>query len=71
MLLISGKFARQMAMAMEIPLSPIAGGWMGYYIDEYFKTQLWFTIILAFLGFVHAILTIIRIAKALPPRSDN
>ena len=61
--LIAGKYARSLAMALEIPMSPIAGGVMGHYIDEYFRTGVWFTIILAFFGFVHSIVTLIRIIK--------
>jgi len=69
--LIPGKYARQLAMALEIPLSPIAGGVLGYYIDAYFQTEPWFTGILAFAGFIHSILTIIRIAKEMPPGSEG
>jgi F0F1-type ATP synthase assembly protein I len=61
--LIAGKYARSLAMALEIPMSPIAGGVMGHYIDLYFQTNLWFTIGFAFLGFVHSIITLIRIVK--------
>jgi len=69
--LISGKYARSLAMALEIPMSPIAGGVFGHYIDEYFHTEPWFTGILAFAGFIHSILTIIRIAKEMPPSSEG
>ena len=69
--LISGKYARQLAMALEIPMSPIAGGVFGHYIDAYFHTEPWFTGILAFAGFVHSILTIVRIAKEIPPGSEG
>jgi F0F1-type ATP synthase assembly protein I len=69
--LISGKYARSMAMAMEIPMSPIAGGIFGHYIDVYFHTtQPWFTGILAFFGFIHSILTLIRIAREIPPKPE-
>ncbi len=71
MALIPGKYARPLAMALEIPLSPIAGGVFGYYIDAYFQTEPWFTGILAFTGFIHSILTIIRIAKEIPPGSEG
>ncbi|HUO04034.1 MAG TPA: AtpZ/AtpI family protein [Candidatus Binataceae bacterium] len=73
--IVSGKYARQMAMAMEIPMSPIAGGWMGSYVDEYFRTKPWFTLILGVCGFIHSILTIVRIYKEMPhppaPPSSN
>ncbi|HYL57356.1 MAG TPA: AtpZ/AtpI family protein [Candidatus Acidoferrales bacterium] len=65
--LISGKYARSMAMAMEIPMSPIAGGVCGHYIDLYFHTDPWFTIILMVSGFIHSILTVVRIARDIPP----
>ncbi|HZC45183.1 MAG TPA: AtpZ/AtpI family protein [Candidatus Acidoferrum sp.] len=58
-------------MALEIPMSPIAGGVMGHYIDMYFRTEPWFTGILALAGFIHSILTIVRIARELPPSSEG
>jgi F0F1-type ATP synthase assembly protein I len=69
--LIQGKYARPLAMALEIPMSPIAGGIMGHYIDVYFHTEPWFTGILAFAGFIHSIVTVIRIAKEVPPTSQG
>ena len=71
MALITGKFARPLAMALEIPMSPIAGGLFGHYIDMYFHTEPWFTGILAFFGFIHSIVTLIRIAKEIPPGSNG
>lgn len=64
--MIQGKYARPLAMALEIPMSPIAGGVMGHYIDVYFHTEPWFTGILAFAGFIHSIVTVIRIAREIP-----
>ncbi len=62
-----GKFAKQMATALEIPFSPIAGGWFGYYLDDYFKTNLVFTLVFGFLGFCHSILVIVRIRRDMTP----
>ena len=72
--LMSGKYARALAMALEIPMSPIAGGVMGHYIDVYFHTHPWFTAILFLFGFIHSILTLIRIVKIetqVPPSSKS
>jgi len=69
--LITGKFARPLAMALEIPMSPIAGGIFGHYIDMYFHTEPWFTGILAFFGFIHSIMTLVRIAREIPPSSNG
>ncbi len=69
--LIQGKYARPLAMALEIPMSPIAGGIFGHYIDMYFHTEPWFTGILAFAGFIHSIVTVIRIAREVPPTSQG
>jgi F0F1-type ATP synthase assembly protein I len=69
--LISGKYARSLAMALEIPMSPIAGGIFGHYIDEYFHSGLWFTGILALAGFIHSILTIVRIARETRPGPES
>ena len=72
--LITGKFARPLAMALEIPMSPIAGGIFGHYIDMYFHTEPWFTLVLAFFGFVHSVVTLIRIVKIetqVPPGPEN
>ncbi len=59
-----------MAMAMEIPMSPIAGGVLGHYVDVYFNTDPWFTGIFAFFGFIHSILTVVRIARDNPPKPE-
>ncbi|HVN63368.1 MAG TPA: AtpZ/AtpI family protein [Candidatus Binataceae bacterium] len=67
----SAKFLKQMALAMEIPMSPVAGGAMGYLIDDYLKSFPWFTAILAFFGFIHAIVLIVRIYREMPPRPEN
>jgi F0F1-type ATP synthase assembly protein I len=69
--LIQGKYARPLAMALEIPMSPIAGGIMGHYIDVYLHSEPWFTGILAFAGFIHSIVTVIRIAREVPPTSQG
>src|SRR5208282_1539726 len=69
--LIQGKYARSLAMALEIPMSPIAGGVFGHYIDMYFNTEPWFTGILAFAGFIHSVVTVIRIAREIPPTSQG
>ncbi|MDO8431942.1 MAG: AtpZ/AtpI family protein [Candidatus Binatus sp.] len=72
--LISGKYARSLAMALEIPMSPIAGGVFGHYIDVYFHTEPWFTGILALFGFIHSIVTIVRIVRMetqIPPGPPN
>jgi F0F1-type ATP synthase assembly protein I len=52
-------------------MSPIAGGIMGHYIDVYFHTEPWFTGILAFAGFIHSVVTVIRIAREIPPTSQG
>jgi len=53
-------------MALEIPFSPLVGGWFGYYVDDYFKMHLVFTGLFAFLGFCHSILVIVRIRREMP-----
>ena len=54
---------------MEIPMAPIAGGWIGYYLDAYFKTQPFFMALLGLLGVLYGIVTIIRLAREMSPRS--
>ena len=62
--------ARDGAQEIAI-LPPIAGGIFGHYIDVYFNTEPWFTGILAFAGFIHSIVTVIRIAREVPPTSQG
>lgn len=58
-----------MGSALEIPMAPIAGGWIGYYLDAYFKTQPFFMALLGLLGVLYGIVTIIRLAREMSPRS--
>lgn len=64
----SGKFARQMALAVEIPMAPIAGGAMGYYLDYYFGTAPKLTIVLGAMGIAAAIIYIVRLAREMSSR---
>jgi len=50
-------------------MAPIAGGWIGYYLDAYFKTQPFFMALLGLLGVLYGIVTIIRLAREMSPRS--
>jgi F0F1-type ATP synthase assembly protein I len=64
----SGKSARQMALALQIPTMPIAGGFFGYYVDRYFRTDPLFTLLFGVLGIGAAILYIARLAREMSNR---
>jgi F0F1-type ATP synthase assembly protein I len=68
MIAFSGKFARQMALAVEIPMAPIAGGAGGYYLDYLFGTSPALTIVFCMLGVGAAILYIVRLAREISSR---
>jgi len=60
-------FARQLALAMELPVMPIAGvvvaGGLGYLLDRRFGTLPLFSLLLGLLGFAAGIREIIRRLK--------
>jgi F0F1-type ATP synthase assembly protein I len=64
-----GKLARQMGIAMEIPMAPLGGGLLGYFIDEYLGTGPIFTVILALLGIGVGVINIVRLAREFSTRS--
>ncbi len=63
MISFGGKFARQMALALEIPMSPVAGGVVGYFLDRYFGTDPVLTILFGVMGVGASVVNIVRLAK--------
>jgi F0F1-type ATP synthase assembly protein I len=68
MISFSGKFARQMALAVEIPMAPIAGGAVGYYLDYLFGTGPTLTIVFGVMGIGAAVVNIVRLAREMSNR---
>ncbi len=68
MISFSGKFARQMALALEIPMSPVAGGVVGYFLDRYFKTEPVLTIVFGVMGVAASVVNIVRLAREISER---
>jgi ATP synthase protein I len=71
MISFSGKFARQMALALEIPMSPIAGGVVGYCLDRYFGTDPVLTIVFGLMGVGASVVNIVRLAREMSERQGG
>ena len=57
------QFARVSAIGLEMGLSVAIGLAIGYYLDGYFKTKPWLTIIFLILGAVTAFRRLFSLAK--------
>jgi F0F1-type ATP synthase assembly protein I len=71
MISFSGKLARQMALALEIPMSPVAGGVVGYFLDRYFETDPVLTIVFGLMGVGAAVVNIVRLVKEMSERQGG
>ena len=57
------QFARYSAIGLEMGLSVAIGLAIGYYLDRYFHTKPWFTMIFLFLGIAAAFRSLVSLAK--------
>ena len=57
------QFARVSAIGLEMGLSVAIGLAIGYFLDRYFHTKPWFTIIFLILGIVAAFRSLFSLAK--------
>ena len=51
------------AAATQFTTSPLAGGALGYFADQYFKTGLTLTAIGFFLGFIAGVINLVRVLR--------
>ncbi|HYB19777.1 MAG TPA: AtpZ/AtpI family protein [Thermodesulfobacteriota bacterium] len=57
------QIGRMSAIGLEMGLCVAIGLAMGYFIDRYFQTKPWFTVIFLILGIVAAFRTLFSLAK--------
>jgi ATP synthase protein I len=57
------QFARYSALGLEMGLSVAIGLAIGYYLDRYFQTKPWLTLIFLILGVAAAFLSLASLAK--------
>jgi ATP synthase protein I len=62
------QFARVSAIGLEMGLSVAIGLAIGYYLDQYFLTKPWLTIIFLFLGIATAFRSLFSLAKEIARR---
>ena len=58
-----GKVAKYLAIGLEIPSTILGAVFVGYLIDSHFGTGPWFTVLSSILGFVGAVLRLIKYLK--------
>jgi F0F1-type ATP synthase assembly protein I len=58
-----GKVAKYLAIGLEIPSTILGAVFLGYLIDSHFGTGPWFTVGCSILGFVGAVLRLIKYLK--------
>jgi len=57
------KFAKYLAIGLEIPSTIVGSLILGYVIDRQFGTAPWFTVGAAFLGFIGAVVRLLKYLK--------
>ena len=57
------KFAKYLAIGLEIPSTIVGSLILGYVIDRQFNTSPWFTVGAAFLGFIGAVVRLLKYLK--------
>ncbi|HEY2986103.1 MAG TPA: AtpZ/AtpI family protein [Candidatus Binatia bacterium] len=57
------KFAKYLAIGLEIPSTIIGPLILGYLIDRQFGTSPWVTVVAAFLGFIGAVFRLLKYLK--------
>jgi F0F1-type ATP synthase assembly protein I len=57
------KFAKYLAIGLEIPSTIVGSLILGYVIDRQFGTSPWFTVGAAFLGFIGAVVRLLKYLK--------
>lgn len=57
------KIAKYLAIGLEIPSTIIGALVLGYFIDLYFGTSPWFTVVSSVLGFVGAVFRLTQYVK--------